>query len=172
MFSVLPDQICDFIAGIAAPSNLGYEDFIACLGSHDGEFSVKSAYDSFVRSVRLLVDPFFRLIWKWKGMERIRVFLWQVVVDALPTKFFHFSRHITANPCCPSCKSNLHETSLHAFRDCEFVAKFWRHLVDTNLFPQFYILHIRSWLLWNLSPSNPMVEHSWGQVFASAIHYL
>ena len=129
-------------------------------------FSVKSAYDSFARSVQLLANPLFWLIWKWKGMERIMVFLWQVAIDALPTSFFHFSRHITADPCYPCCKSNLHETSLHGLRDCEFMAKFWRHLVDANLFPQFYILPIRSWLLWNLSPFNPTAERGWGQVLS------
>ena len=48
-------------------------------------------------------------------MERIRVFLWQVVSDALPTKFMLFSRHIGADPMCLRCNQQVHETTIHVF---------------------------------------------------------
>ena len=39
-------------------------------------------------------DGLFRVIWKWNDLERIKVFLWQVAVDALATNFFSDSLDI------------------------------------------------------------------------------
>ena len=72
---ILPIGVCDLIVSIAPPSNLGFSDMIAWIGSHDGEFSIIYAYGHIARSINASVDPLFCLIWKWKGMERIRCFV-------------------------------------------------------------------------------------------------
>jgi hypothetical protein len=53
--------------------------------SSGGEFSIKSAYglqQSSLDSHRDK-DPLWRLIWHWKGIERVKVFLWTVAHEAI-----------------------------------------------------------------------------------------
>ena len=157
---------------MAPPMNLGYPDAITWLGSHDGDFAVKSAYGLISSDMLLPADPLFRLIWKFDVMERIRVFLWHVIVDALPTSFFRFSRHITDDPSCTRCNMNMHETTSHVFRDCTTASCFWTRLVDAETYLHFFIANLRSWVHWNLDPHNPIDGLYWARLFASAIHYL
>ena len=65
--------------------------------SHDGNFTVKYAYYHCVQFPPGPPDPLFRLIWRWKGMEQIRTFLWQVASGSLPTNHFRWVRHITTS---------------------------------------------------------------------------
>ncbi|KAG6763271.1 hypothetical protein POTOM_033811 [Populus tomentosa] len=46
------------------------------------------------------VEPIWRLIWRWKGPERIRNFLWLVAHNKLPTNNQRVARHLTDNACC------------------------------------------------------------------------
>lgn len=100
--------------------NPGISDSLAWLASRNGNFSVNSAYGAIAHYHSIPTDPLFRLIWKWKGLERIKVFLWQVVLDALPTNFLRFSKHISYNPYCSWSDSNMHETILHLLHDYDF----------------------------------------------------
>ena len=80
--------------------NLNESDTVAWRGTNDGDFIVKSAYEIISGNNNLHVDPLFQLIWICDGLERIRVFLWQVVVGALPTNYYRFSRNIFDDPTC------------------------------------------------------------------------
>ena len=75
-------------------------------------------------------DPLYRLIWRWKGMERIKVFLWQVASGSLLTNHARWSRHMAADPSCTRCNAGLHETIMHALRDCPILHGFWSKLRD------------------------------------------
>ena len=66
-------------------------------------FSVRYAYRHISYDVDLPIDPLYRLIWKSKGLERTKVFLWQVISDALPTNYMLFSLHISQDPFCSRC---------------------------------------------------------------------
>ena len=99
-------------------------DCVAWKCSHDGEFPIRSSYDH-IASIHLMThDPLFKIIWKWKGMERIKVFLWQMAVDALATNFFRYSHHVSNDPNCLRCSSHVYETSLHVLRDCPVTMDF------------------------------------------------
>ena len=60
--NLLPSHICEFIAGLAPPSPLAGLDVPAWKGSHDGNFSIKSAYSLFANHDEYSLDPLFRLI--------------------------------------------------------------------------------------------------------------
>ena len=77
-------------------------------------------------------------------MERIRVFLWQVVVGALLTNQYRFSRHIIDDPTYSRCNLHVHETTLHVLRDCPLTAKFWGRLVDVETYPAFCTIYLRT----------------------------
>ena len=86
---------------------------------------------------------YFRLIW---FLERIRVFLWQVVMDALPTNFLQFSHHITDDPHYSRCNLNLYESSLHVLRDCSMAGAFCSRLISAKDYPQFSTAGTRTWI--------------------------
>ena len=54
-------------------------------------------------------DPLFKLIWKWKGMERIKLFLWLMANDALHTNDFRVCSHVANSPYCTRYDEDLHE---------------------------------------------------------------
>ena len=76
ILSYLSIEVCECIAGIAPPSNFGIPNTVVWLSSHEGTFLVRSAYNYISCDCDLPTNSLFRLIWKWKGMERIKVFLW------------------------------------------------------------------------------------------------
>ena len=102
----------------------------------------------------------------------MKVFLWQVMVDALPTNHFRFSRHISNDPNCSRCPLSEHETILHVLRDCPISLDFWNRLIDLVQFPQFYTSSLRAWMTWNLQKSASSPGDLWDMIFAVAIHYL
>ena len=160
-FCALVMYLRDLIADISPPTNLAMPDTLAWSGSHDGLFSIKSAYNHITFGLDLPADPLFCLIWRWKGIERVKVFLWQVVMDAIPTKFLHFSRHVLDDPICSRCNSNLHETSIHVLRDCDVAGAFWSHLISAENYRQFLKSNTRSWIQWNLTSSSYFLAFPW-----------
>ena len=63
------------------------------------------------------------------------------------TNIFRMHRHIAMDPCCSRCNKGLHETTLHAVRDCSIIAGFWFKLVDAVVHADFYTLDMHQWLL-------------------------
>ena len=75
LMSYLLAHVCEYIAGNAPPSSVGVSDCVAWNNSHDGDFSIRSSYDHIAGTRLLTYVPLFKLIWKWKGMEQVKVFL-------------------------------------------------------------------------------------------------
>lgn len=88
LFDVLPRNIYDFIAAVPPPASLAGNDVPAWKCSHNGNFSIKSTFMIIANDIKSSLDPFFWLIWKWKGLKRVRVFLWQATTGSLMTKIF------------------------------------------------------------------------------------
>ena len=74
----LPADICACITNIHAPPHSLGIDTIAWAPSHDGPFSLKTAYSSLMGLGTVAGHYLFRLIWRWKGVERVKSFLWLV----------------------------------------------------------------------------------------------
>ena len=92
--------------------------------------------------------------------------------ECSPDQISAFSRHVFDDPVCSRCNLNMHETSLHALRDCAIADAFWSRLVDAEAHPQFFTSNTRSWIQWNLTSSGSLLGFTWAQLFAIAIHYL
>ncbi|KAL4328847.1 hypothetical protein AHAS_Ahas13G0241000 [Arachis hypogaea] len=65
----------------------------------------------------------WKVIWRWKGLERIRVFMWQAAHGRLLTANRR-SRMMRTDPNCHRCH-RISETGLHALRDCPYAASIW-----------------------------------------------
>ena len=169
---VLPLNVCEKIAGISPPLVSASSDSVLWSVSHDGNFSLHSSYHSLANHSELQDDRLFRLIWHWKGLDRIKVFLWQVAIGALPTNLFHFNRHIANNANCGRCNLDVHESLIHVLRDCLSLGDFWHRLVKPEDSPNFFTASIHHWLSSNLRNGHIHAGLDWPQVFGSALHFL
>ncbi|XP_061371099.1 uncharacterized protein LOC133313708 [Gastrolobium bilobum] len=70
-------------------------------------------------------------IWKWKGSQRIKLFLWKVAHGKLPTKERMPSLNL-GGPMCIMC-NNGDETLMHSLRDCYFARKLWDGLAASTV---------------------------------------
>ena len=158
------------VCGLAPSSPIVGDDFVCWLPSHDGNFFVSSAYNAFAGHGCKEKDPLYKLIWHWKGLERVRSFLWLLANNVLLANLNHFSRHITHEPDCNRCNLFVHECALHALRDCPTIVEFWQQLVPSQMQGQFYSCNLQRWLLINLKGGD--AGKFWPLLFGVAVHFL
>lgn len=71
----LPGNVVDFILKTTPPRTLASEDSFSWKNNVDGLFTMKSVYLSIKQDYTSLVTANFDLVWKWHGLERVRLFL-------------------------------------------------------------------------------------------------
>lgn len=123
-----PVSVCLQVVKIMAPSALSEPDKLAWNLSPSGEFSMASAMQVVSTNQEESPSLLWNLIWKWKGQERIRAFLWLVGHNRLPTNDLCHHRKILEYPTRPLCQEHS-ETTLHALRDCPFASRVWSTLL-------------------------------------------
>ena len=101
------------------------EDNWLWLKSHNGKLLVKSAYKVLLdHSKPNEFDQVKSKIWKSKIQDRLKMVLWRVASDILPTKE-KLTRFFPAmDPKCPRCDASL-ESSLHLFVYCHSTRFLW-----------------------------------------------
>jgi hypothetical protein len=99
-------------------------------------FSVIQSTYFFLTNNRELCSNAWKVIWRWKGPHRIRIFLWLAGHDALITNVLRARRGLTNQIVCSACGKEP-ETTLHVLRDCEVARLIWLSLVPTSLGPAF-----------------------------------
>ena len=91
-----------------------------------GLFSVKSAYKKMLPNTpsqtSSTVD--WSKIWKIRGPERIKMFLWRVAANTLPTRKNLISRMDITEPWCVLCNQDVESTS-HLFFKCPATKALW-----------------------------------------------
>jgi hypothetical protein len=118
----------------------------------NGEFTIKSTYFSLINSydnwthLKLL----WRLVWRWRGPERIRSFLWLVVYNRAMTNDIRYKRHISGSSNC-HCSSGDVETILHVLRDYKWAWEVWLKILNPCDTDGFFAMDLHVWLLSNLS---------------------
>lgn len=106
--------------------------------SMNGKFTIKSAYFSLINSCnnRTHLKPLWRLVWRWRGPERIRSFIWLVVHNRAITNEIRYKRHMNGSPNCRYGSGDI-ETILHVLRDCKWAREVWLKILnpcDTDKF--------------------------------------
>ena len=70
-------------------------------------------------------------MWRIHAPENIRVLVWLILYDALPTNVLRHGRHMCSLSVCPRCADG-NESLLHYFRDCSFSWGIWLNLGFTE----------------------------------------
>uniref|UniRef100_A0A2N9HCG5 protein-disulfide reductase n=1 Tax=Fagus sylvatica TaxID=28930 RepID=A0A2N9HCG5_FAGSY len=93
--------------------------------STSGEFSIKSAYGILCNNADLgSSNPIWELIWKSHIHERLKMFLWRISSNLLPTKD-NLDRFIDAeDQLCPLCEIEQ-ESIVHIFLHCPVAKALW-----------------------------------------------
>lgn len=128
-----------------------------CWGSHPaGTCSVKSIYKSLAH---MPIGP--HLPWKSEFPSNIKIFLWKLLIDRLPTRLRLHKLHLNPSPICVLCREH-DETSDHLFSACIITQHIWNRLprsiprpFNTQTFAQWrwgvatgYQICLGAWITW------------------------
>lgn len=118
-----------------------------------GRFSVRSAYDLACKEVEEDV-PWggWKLIWKMKATQRVRVSSWLMAHGRLMTNMERWRRRIASDAYCARCQTEP-EDVMHALRDCPRAREVWGSLGWNDQQHEFFSLGLRDWVMWALKSS-------------------
>ncbi|CAN1796887.1 Putative ribonuclease H protein At1g65750 [Linum perenne] len=136
---------CLQVAGMSPPSAGAGEDRITWGLEHDGSFRICSAYLLAAEEDDGTLDPIWRLIWRWKGPQRIRQFLWLVAHNRLLTNSERHRRHLAEVGACQVCPG-LEESVLHVLRDCPLASATWELLALPSGDQTFFQTPLLQWI--------------------------
>ncbi|CAN1802249.1 Putative ribonuclease H protein At1g65750 [Linum perenne] len=91
----------------------------------DGKFIIKSAYRIAYTQPAPNDCALWKECWKWRGPNRIRLFLWLATQEKLLTNKERCKRNMTTSESCEYCHLSS-ESVGHVLRDCTFAKKVWR----------------------------------------------
>eukprot|EP00258_Populus_trichocarpa_P027694 XP_024443713.1 uncharacterized protein LOC112324533 [Populus trichocarpa] len=169
---LIPMQIVMSIVGYTPPMQDGIDDTVGWDHSSNGKLTVRTAYMVLEERGEMDQDPIWRLIRKWQGMERIKVFLWTVAHNSIMTNDLRYRRHLTANRFCDHCGTEV-ETLTHALRDCPKARKIWEVFVKVENRELFFSQNWYAWLVSNMSARNRNTDHgAWSLEFGIALWYI
>lgn len=75
----LNDEICDVVCNMDVASFSKGEDKLSWKFTSNGRFSAKSAFENCVCDNSVQGGSVWRWIWKWKGPQRVKTFMWLAV---------------------------------------------------------------------------------------------
>ena len=93
--TLLLPNVCAKIAAIPPPDNAFDPDILLWLPSQEGNFNVSSAHPSIAYLNGTSYEPIYRSIWKWCGLEQIKLFLWLMGNDPLYKNAFCHYQHLS-----------------------------------------------------------------------------
>lgn len=97
-----------------------------------GNYSVKSGYQialklkfPYMASSSDKFKTHWEVIWSKEILERIKVFMWRVAQNLLPTTYSLWKRRVIKEPMCCRCQSES-EGIFHALMRCKHAQKVWK----------------------------------------------
>ena len=125
------------ILGMNPPRTEAGLDTIAWNGTADGSFTLKSAY-GVVCDLQVTSDiNLFKLVHRWPGPERIRMFLWKISHESILTNAKRMRIGMSVNDACSACQAEA-EALLHLFRDCNDCKQVWNCYIRSQHRNVFY----------------------------------
>jgi len=130
----VPSEVIQMIQGIPLPTTNVADSF--CWGySSSGNFTTKSAtwiaHDNIPRG-----QPKWKYHWIWRldVAPKIKVFLWQLCHNSLPSRGTLLRRGLQLDPVCPVCNADIEDTD-HLFVSCPMVQQVWGMAVAHKWLP-------------------------------------
>nr|KYP39554.1 Putative ribonuclease H protein At1g65750 family [Cajanus cajan] len=160
----LPSEILELIQSLRPPHVDNDYDEIIWGPTPDGIFTTKSAYFVASPTQNDSHSAPFKAVWKWKGPERIRLFLWRVLHDSLLTNLTRFERGLGPDPTCSICMQEEEDT-IHVLRDCEFAGEVWNKITGGAITRRSRNRDIQCWITSNLV-RNSQLDLNWPLTFA------
>ncbi|KAK9912978.1 hypothetical protein M0R45_036807 [Rubus argutus] len=139
--------------------------------STNGEFTVKSAYQSLFTNVADHSWP-WNFIWHLQIPPKVKVFLWTLVHGRLLTNESRMQKGLAADAHCPRCSCPI-ESMDHIFKGCNISITIWTATQHTCEFPSTFSLPFYDWLLINLKSTMKLqYDIPWGCFFAVGLWYI
>lgn len=122
--------------------NRDQQDTLTWKGDKSGEYTIQSGYKFLIienlhlrgisdTSQNLLTNYFAR-IWSLAILNKIKIHLWRVIHNYIPTLYNLQSRRLSCNATCLFYSKEV-KTAEHIFRDCRFTQEIFQLLgVDTS----------------------------------------
>ncbi|KAA3471032.1 reverse transcriptase [Gossypium australe] len=116
-----------------------HEDLLTWSGKSSGEFSVRIAYkllqdrDSIAYALQNNYKDFYRKLWRLDLPSKIKILIWKISWNYLPTRVNLSFRNLSSNIACPRCNGS-NETTNDIFRECPASQTEWKDLSDLTFF--------------------------------------
>ncbi|KAK4267638.1 hypothetical protein QN277_024391 [Acacia crassicarpa] len=149
LVTVVKGEIIQMLLAILPPMSEAGNDILMWNATAHGNFSVKSAYFLIEKPPAQLHSNVFKKIWAWKGVERVRVFLWLAFHNRLPTNERR-RRWSSGSATCAYCEVGI-EDEMHIFRDCYYARQVWLSLIHPRYVTVFFMLPLKDWFALNLA---------------------
>ncbi|KAK8538214.1 hypothetical protein V6N12_044349 [Hibiscus sabdariffa] len=95
-------------------------------------FTVKSAYNFRSSSLTGGDDSIWRLIQRYKGLQRIKAFLWLLCKGRVLSNDERVRRHIATSPNCVICGATADDSD-HILHYCPNAVSIWRSLIPPSV---------------------------------------
>ncbi|KAA3467625.1 reverse transcriptase [Gossypium australe] len=120
-----------------------HEDLRVWRGELSGDFSVRSAYkllqqfEPTVYALQTSYKEFYKKLWRIDLPLKVKLLIWKISWNYLPTKVNLACRRVTSNTLCPRCGQSAEDMN-HLFRECPVSKAVWRNMSDPDfvMFPE------------------------------------
>ncbi|KAK9021559.1 hypothetical protein V6N11_011542 [Hibiscus sabdariffa] len=167
---LLPVQVLLRLAATKVPSSLFPADEIGWGLRSDRQFSIKSAYDVRLGFARGVDERIWRTIHDFRGLPKIKFFMWLACKGKLMTNVERQRRHLTQDAQCPVCHAGEEDID-HILRHCGVALSVWSILISPSFLPSFLSMPLHQWFVLNLVGPFPggCDRSSWDLLFAAII---
>ena len=144
--SVLPNQVKNFLRQHSFTAWGECEASWAWKANESGIYTTSSGYKWLQNLINApSAGGSWTWIWKLKGSEKCRFFVWQLLHAALPTASFRFHRKLTDSELCPRCMNGV-ENIGHCLRDCTDSRRLWLAFGFGSI-PSFFSMELIPWII-------------------------
>ena len=114
-----------------------------------GDFNLKFAYSVWFDREFSYHSRLFKELWKIKGPQRLKMFMWVMVNDALLTNHVRARKGLSSLDTCILCGSSL-DTTLHALHNYIYVKELWKSIDHSLITNSFFQQPLLIWLEKNI----------------------
>ncbi|KAK9002005.1 hypothetical protein V6N11_024698 [Hibiscus sabdariffa] len=166
---LLPVQVLLRLAATKAPSPLFPADEIGWGLRSNRQFSIKFAYDVRLGFAGGVAERIWRTIHDFRGLPKIKFFMWLACKGKLMTNVERRRRHLTQDAQCPVCHAGEEDVD-HILHHCGVALSVWSILISPFL-PSFLSMPLHQWFVLNLVGPFPggCDRSSWDLLFAAII---